>query len=89
MSAENMVEIQQVLDHLFNEKHIPFKLVAQKLTDEGLGECRVHFYDARLHSVVFGLEGDMSIGDQVRQAVLWKLGLAKPSAEHLLRSAAM
>ena len=65
---------QQVLDDLFNEKLIPFKLEAHKVTAESPGEFRICFYDSRLHSVVVDARESNSIRDQVRAAVL--LGLS-------------
>lgn len=64
---------QQVLDDLFNEKLIPFKLVAQTVAQESSGEFRISFYDSRLHSVVVEVGKGNSIKDQVRAAVLLRL----------------
>ncbi len=78
MLRKCQADAQQVLNDLFNEKLIPFKLVAQKVTDEGCGEFRIHFYDSRLHSVVVIVGKDTSIKDQVRIAVLLRVGISRP-----------
>ena len=43
MLRKHQADSQQVLNDLFNEKLIPFKLVAQKVAEEGQGEFRIHF----------------------------------------------
>jgi hypothetical protein len=64
---------QQALDDLFNERLIPFKLVAHAVAQESPGEFRICFYDSRLHSVVVSGEKNHSIKHQVRTAVLLRL----------------
>ena len=52
MFRKYQADSQRALDELFNERLIPFKLVAQKLAEESPGEFRILFYDSRMHSVV-------------------------------------
>ncbi len=81
MLRKLQAETQQVLDNLFNEHLIPFKVVAQKIIEESPGEYRIHFYDSRLHSVVVEAGKDASIKEQVRSGVLlWLSGTSGPLA---------
>ena len=88
MLRKYQADSQQVLDDLFKEKLIPFKLVAQKVAEEGPGEFRILFYDSRMHSVVVEVENNHSIKDQVRAAVLLRLsGRPDPKEMGLAMSA--
>ena len=73
MLRKYQADSQQALDKLFNDKLIPFKLVAEKVTDERHGEFTVHFYDSRLRSVSIVLKQGASFMDQTRAAVLSRL----------------
>jgi hypothetical protein len=73
MLRKYQADSQQVLDDLFNERLIPFKLVAQTVAQEIPGKFRIRFYDSRLHSVVVEGKRNHSIKDQVRAAVLLRL----------------
>ncbi len=67
-------DTQQVLDDLYNQHLIPFKLIAQKVTMESPRELRVRFYDSRLHSVVVEIGNNRpALEHQVRAAVLGRL----------------
>ena len=73
MLRKYQADSQQILDDLFHQRLIPFKLVAHTVTQKCPGEFRIHFYDSRLHSVVVGGEKNQSIEHQVRTAVLLRL----------------
>jgi hypothetical protein len=73
MLRKYQADSQQALDNLFNDKLIPFKLVAEKVTDERHGEFTVHFYDSRLPSVSIVLKQGASFMDQTRTEVLSRL----------------
>jgi len=73
MLSKYRTDTQQVLDNLYNEHLIPFKLVAHNVTQEGSREFRISFYDSRLHSVVVEAGQAAPIADQVRVAVLGRL----------------
>ncbi|MGI9165663.1 MAG: hypothetical protein ACR2G5_04645 [Pyrinomonadaceae bacterium] len=70
MVPKYQADAQQVIDDLFNEHLIPFKLVAQKVIEVSPGEMRIPFYDSRLPSVTVEVGKDTGIKDQVRSAVL-------------------
>lgn len=74
MVTKYQADAQQVIDDLFNEHLIPFKLVAQKVIEESPGEFRIPFYDSRLPSVTVEVGKDNGIKDQVRNAVLASAG---------------
>ncbi|MEA2206884.1 MAG: hypothetical protein QOE77_3660 [Blastocatellia bacterium] len=73
MLRKYQADSQQALDNLFNDKLIPFKLIAEKVTDERFGEFTVHFYDSRLRSVSIVLKQGASFMDQTRAEVLSRL----------------
>jgi len=62
-------EAQQVLDELFSEELIPFKLNVGKLT-KASEAYTLHFYDSRIHSAKVPLTKGHSFRDMVREAVL-------------------
>ena len=66
-------DTQQVLDDLYREHLIPFKLIAQQVTRESPREFRIRFYDSRLHSVVVETDQTARLEEQVRSAVLGRL----------------
>jgi hypothetical protein len=68
---------QQVLDNLFKDNLIPFKLIAHKVTDEGSHEYRIHFYDSRLHSIVINSAEPTPISKQISAVVLLRLDTRK------------
>ncbi len=73
MLTKYQADAQPALDTLYREHLIPFRLQAQKVTEESPGEFRIHFYDSRLHSVLIDVKKESSIGDQVRAAVLLRM----------------
>jgi hypothetical protein len=70
MLTTYQADAQQVLDDLFNENLIPFKLEAHLVTDEGPGRLRIHFSDIRLDSIDVRIRKYTSIKNEVRDAVL-------------------
>ena len=62
-------EAQQVLDQLWNDDLLPFRLNVGKLT-KAVGEYTIHFYDSRVHSARIPLTKGHSFHDLVRKAVL-------------------
>ena len=80
MLSKCQADSQQAVDDLFQQRLIPFKLEALKVTDdESCLKLRVHFYDSRLDSVLVDVGKDISIRDQVRSAVLLRLSELMPS----------
>lgn len=73
MLSKYQSEAQQALDDLFKEDLLPFQLTAHKVTEENLGEIRIHFYDSRLHSIILELQKPGSIKRQLREAVFLRL----------------
>jgi hypothetical protein len=64
------LRVQDTLDELLTEHLIPFKLTAQRVNADGLGEYIVPFYDSRIHSMTFSWEDGSSFKEVVRAAVL-------------------
>jgi hypothetical protein len=62
-------EAQQVLEELWAEKLIPFKLNAAKITKE-VGQYTIHFYDSRIRTVSVPLTGRDSFKAMLKKAVL-------------------
>jgi len=62
-------EAQQVLEELWSEKLIPFKLNVGKIT-KASGEYIIHFYDSRIHTAHIPLDQGQSWAGMVRAAVL-------------------
>jgi len=62
-------EAQQVLDELWDEKLIPFKLNVGKITKRS-GEYIIHFYDSRIWTAHVPLNKGESWVGMVRTAVL-------------------
>lgn len=62
-------EAQQVLDELWGEKAVPFKLNVGKLT-RGMAEHTIHFHDSRIRTARIPLTKEKSFRDMVREAVL-------------------
>jgi hypothetical protein len=63
-------QAQLLLDKLFNEQLIPFKLTAEKVDRVGADEYIVRFYDSRLRSVDVSWQDGQSFEDVFRVAVL-------------------
>jgi hypothetical protein len=51
MLEDQKVEAQQVLNELFSQHRIPFKLTAQRVESVGVHDYIVLFQDSRLYSV--------------------------------------
>jgi hypothetical protein len=62
-------EAQQVLDELWSEKLIPFKLNVGKIT-KASAEYTIHFYDSRIRTANVPLTKGHSFREMVRSAVL-------------------
>ena len=67
-------EAQQVLDELFSEKLLPFKLSAREIKSVGAAEYLVYFHDSRLHSVDVSCREDRPFRDEFRAAILGRAG---------------
>jgi hypothetical protein len=65
-------EAQQVLDELWSEKLLPFKLSVGKITKES-GEYTLYFYDSRIRTVHIPLAKGQAFRDMVRSAVLTRV----------------
>ena len=70
MLEERRVEAQQVLDELFKENLLPFKLSAARVESIGPAAYIVHFHDSRLLLVDFSWRQDLSFKDVFRASVL-------------------
>ncbi len=76
MPDDLKAEAQQVLDQLFGEQLLPFKLFARRVESIGLEEYIVRFHDSPLQSIDVSWcqsEGE-SFKDVFRAAVLERLG---------------
>jgi hypothetical protein len=67
---EHRAEAQQVLDDLFREHLLPFKLSAERMESTGPETYRVRFYDSRLRSVNVSWREGQPFKDVFRAAVL-------------------
>ena len=77
--AEMKLGAQQVLDELFSEQLIPFKLTAHAVEPMEHDEYRVRFYDSRLHSVWVSWRPGQSFKVLVRDAILDKVSTLSSS----------
>ena len=74
-------EAQEVLNELWTEKLLPFKLLAGKITKEA-EEYTLHFYDSRIRDVCIPLSEGQEFRDLLRSAVLTRVGqIMRPSKE--------
>jgi hypothetical protein len=64
---------QQVLDELWSEKLIPFKLTVGKISKAST-EYIIHFYDSRISTARVPLIRTNSFRDMFRKAVLDRVG---------------
>jgi len=71
-------EAQQVLDELWKEKLIPFRLNVWKITEDS-AEYTIHFYDSRIRTVNIPLTKDRSFKALLRDAVLARVAQLGPS----------
>lgn len=63
------VEVQKVLDQLWNEELIPFPLTLGKITRDSI-EQTIHFHDSRIHTAHISLDEAQPFTARVRAAVL-------------------
>lgn len=70
MLEDQKADAQEVLDELFTENLIPFRLVAHTLESVGSGEYIVRFRDSRLPSVDMSWLEGKCLKDVFRAAVL-------------------
>ena len=69
MLEDQKAEVQKVLDELWNEKLIPFRLTVGKIT-RGTLEFTVDFHDSRIGSAHISLSEGQPFTEGVRAAVL-------------------
>ena len=62
-------EVQQVLDAMWTEELLPFKLNVGKLEVEE-GGYTIHFHDSRIHTAQVSWKEGESVNDSIRAAVL-------------------
>jgi hypothetical protein len=67
---EHIAEAQQVLDELFSEHLLPFKLSVHEMESTGPDKYRVRFYDSRLRSVHLTWHEGQSFKDVFQAVVL-------------------
>ena len=67
------LEVQQVLNELWNEKLLPFALSVGKITKEP-DEYIIHFHDSRISTARVPFIQGLSFKDMVRAAVLRCVG---------------
>lgn len=67
------VRAQEILDELFSESLIPFKLSAQSVEAIGMEEYIVRFYDSRLRSVDVSLQRGQTFQSVFRTAILGRV----------------
>jgi hypothetical protein len=71
MSLDKLAaEAQSVLNDLWGESLIPFKLTAHKVECVGPGEYIIRFHDSRLRSVDVSWKDTESFHAAVREAIL-------------------
>ena len=71
MSLDKLaVEAQSVLNDLWGESLIPFKLTAQKVECVGPGEYIIRFHESRLRSMDFSWQDTDSFDAALREAIL-------------------
>jgi hypothetical protein len=70
MPVERKVMAQQVLDELFVEGLLPFRLSAYEVSYIGAEEYIVRFHDSRLHSVDVSCDRGDQFKDVFRVAIL-------------------
>jgi hypothetical protein len=69
MSENQLVDVQKVLEELWNENLIPFALTVGSLT-RAADEYTIHFHDSRIRTANIHLIEGQSFEDLVRAAVL-------------------
>ena len=66
-------QAQEVLDELYREKLLPFKLIAHRVDGIGLEEYIVRFHDSRLSTVDVSWQEEQSFKDVFRAAFLERM----------------
>jgi hypothetical protein len=66
-------QVQRILNNLFAEGLIPFKLNAGEITKEN-DEYHIYFHDSRIHMAVVPLVDGFPLDDLIRSAVLARVG---------------
>lgn len=74
MFEDHKTEAQQILEELYGEGALNFKLFACQVEHLGGGDCIVRFHDSRLHSIDLRWCEGQSFKDVFRTAVLERLG---------------
>lgn len=64
------LRVQETLDELFCERLIPFRLTADKVNADGVGEYVIPFFDSRIHSIRFSWKNGESFKEVVRVAIV-------------------
>jgi len=71
-------DAQQVLDELWKEKLIPFRLNVGKITEDS-AEYTIHFYDSRIRTASIPMTNNRSFKALLRDAVLACVAQLGPS----------
>jgi hypothetical protein len=90
MSLDKLaLEAQSVLNDLWGESLIPFKLTAHKVECIGPGEYIIRFHDSRLRSVDFSWKDTEPFDAAVREAILARASrLIRPLTHSVRKSVA-
>ena len=70
MLDDRKTEAQQVLDELYSENLVPYKLTAYVAEMIGPATYVIRFHDSRIHCVDFSCRYEHSFKDALRSAVL-------------------
>ncbi len=70
---EQKLAAQEVLDELFTEGSLPFKLIAHEVESIGAAEYVVRFHDSRFHSVDVSCRRGHKFKECFRVAILERL----------------
>ena len=86
MSLDKLaVEAQSVLNDLWGESLIPFKLTAHKVECIGPGEYIIRFHDSRLRSVDVSWKDTEPFEAAVREAILARAARLRGQLTHSVR----
>ena len=89
MSLDKLaLEAQSVLNDLWGESLIPFKLTAHKVECIGPGEYIIRFHDSRLRSVDFSWKDTEPFDAAVREAILARASRLTRPLTHSVRKSA-
>ncbi len=73
MLEDRTTEAQQILEELYSEEILPFKLMAHQVDHVGSEEYIVRFHDSRLRSIDLSWCENQSFKDVFRTAVLERI----------------